>query len=350
MDSQTVMNQRLNVQGAIRAVVEKESLGEAGAHELARAIMDGAATPAQIGAVLVALRMRGETFEELLGFVRALRERMLRVSVSDNHLIDTCGTGGDGAGTFNVSTVAALVAAGAGCRVAKHGNRAVSGRCGSADVLHALGVRLEATPTDCGRCLERAGLAFLFAPAFHPSLRHAAEARREIGVRTLLNLAAPLANPAGARRQLVGVFDERFLVPMVRVLQRLNAEHCLVVHGEDGLDEITTTGTTHVAELRDGDIYTYDLHPLQFDILVARPSDLIGGDARAGADRALQVLSGQRGPARDIVLLNAGAAIYVAGRAASIAEGVRNAGDAIDSGAALSALKELIQFGREAQG
>lgn len=338
----------MTVQEAVRDIVAGKNLGERGACCIASAIMSGQATAAQIGALLVGLRMKGETVEEILGFVRTLRDRMVRVCVSIDGLIDTCGTGGDAAivdgittGTFNVSTVAAFVAAGAGCRVAKHGNRAVSSRCGSADVLRALELPVEATATESARWIDEIGLAFLFAPQFHPSLKHAVKPRLELGLRTILNIAGPLANPAGAKRQLVGVFDPALTETLAQVLLELGSTHCMVVHSEEGLDEISISAPTRVTELRDGHTRTYTIRPEEFGLTVARLEDIRGGDAKVNAEIALQVLRGVRGPKRDIVLLNAAAAIYVSGRCDSLSMSIPLAEQSIDSGQAMEKLQAL---------
>ena len=338
----------MTVQEAVRDIVAGKNLGERGACCIASAIMSGQATAAQIGALLVGLRMKGETVEEILGFVRTLRDRMVRVCVSIDGLIDTCGTGGDAAivdgittGTFNVSTVAAFVAAGAGCRVAKHGNRAVSSRCGSADVLRALELPVEATATESARWIDEIGLGFLFAPQFHPSLKHAVKPRHELGLRTILNIVGPLANPAGAKRQLVGVFDPALTETLARVLLELGSTHCMVVHSEEGLDEISISAPTRVTELRDGHTRTYTIRPEEFGLTVARLEDIRGGDAKVNAEIALQVLRGVRGPKRDIVLLNAAAAIYVSGRCDSLSKGIPLAEQSIDSGQAMEKLQAL---------
>ncbi len=338
----------MTVQQAVRDVVSGKNLDESVANRVASAIMAGEATPAQIGALLVGLRMKGETVEEILGFVKAMRARMIPVRVSGDRLIDTCGTGGDAGavgpvpiGTFNVSTVAAFVAAGAGCRVAKHGNLAVSSRCGSADLLRALGLAVEMSAAESARCIEEIGIGFLFAPLFHQSLRHAVKPRREIGVRTILNIAGPLANPAGARRQLVGVFDGSLTEPLAHVLHELGSTHSLIVHGEDGLDEISVTGPTRVTELRGGRTRTFTIHPHEFGLNTASLADIQGGDSKTNAQIAVQVLSGARGPARDIVLLNAGAAIYVSGRCDSLSSGITLAAESIDSGRAIGKLHAL---------
>lgn len=344
------------IQEAIRSVTAGCNLSEETSHRLAIAVMDGEVTEAQIAALLVGLRMKGETVDEILGMVKAMRERMTPVRVTCDGLVDTCGTGGDAVvlngvptGTFNISTVAAFVAAGAGCRVAKHGNRAISSRCGSADVLRALGSPVEMSPEASARCIDQIGFGFLYAPLFHGSLRHAAAPRREIGIRTILNIAGPLVNPAGARRQLIGVFDARLTEPLAQVLLQLKSIHCLVVHGEDGLDEISLSGPTRVTELRDARIRTYSIDPNEFGLRTCDLAGIQGGDAQANAEIAMRVLSGIHGPTRDIVLLNAGAAIYVSGRCDSLDEGVRLATESIDSGMAKGKLHELRQHVAEGQ-
>ena len=336
------------IQEAIRRVTAGEDLTENAAQQIVTAMMEGEATGPQIAALLVGLRMKGETTDEILGIVRAMRRRMTPVRVSADGLVDTCGTGGDAhvfnegrTGTFNISTVAAFVAAGAGCRVAKHGNRAMSSRCGSADLLSALGVSIETSPAAAARCIDEIGIGFLYAPLYHPSLRHAATARREIGIRTVLNLAGPLVNPAGARRQLLGVFDARLTEPLARVLSELGSTHCMVVHGSDGLDEISITGPTRVTELREGRIHTYSIASNEFGLSTSKLADLQGGDETVNAKIAMQVLNGDPGPTRDVVLLNAGAAAYVAGRCDSLRQGLTLAADSIDSGRALGKLEAL---------
>jgi len=338
----------MTVPDAIRCTVAGRSLSEQQAAGVAEAIMDGQATPAQIAALLVALRMKGETLEEILGFAWSMRRRATPVPLAPcDELLDTCGTGGDAAGTFNISTVAAFVAAGAGCKVAKHGNRSNSSRCGSSDVLEALGVNTQMSPEQTARCIERIGVGFLFAPQYHPGARHAAGPRAEIGVRTIFNAIGPLVHPAGARRQLVGIYDAKLTEPIAEVLGRLGALHGLVVHGEDGLDEITITGATCVSELRDGNVKNYTLRPEDFGVPRGRPEDLRGGEPQDNARIAREVLSGRPGPPREVVLLNAGAAIFVGGKAASIAEGVARAREAIDSGRAMAKLEALLAASRE---
>lgn len=304
-------------------------------------IMEGRAQPAQIAGLLIGLAMKGERPAEIVGLARTMRARAARLSRTFHPVFDTCGTGGDRAHTFNVSTVAALVVAACGVRVAKHGNRSVSSRCGSADVFEALGVNVAADAATVERCLDQAGIAFLFAPTFHPSMRHAAQARRELGVRTAFNLLGPLTNPAGATRQLVGVPRPELTELVARSLALLGTERAWVVHGADGLDEISTTGYTKVSECRDGAVNTFYVHPSDVGLPKAAPEALRGGDAPANAAIARRILAAERGPARDIVLLNAAASLLVAGREPTLQHGVRAAADAIDSGRAAGVLQEL---------
>ena len=311
------------------------------------AIMDGRAQPAQIAGFLVALAMKGERPDEIVGLARTMRARATTLSRSFAPVFDTCGTGGDGANTFNVSTVAALVLAACGVRVAKHGNRSASSRCGSADLLEALGVNVSASPAAVERCLDRAGIAFLFAPVFHPSMKHAGPTRKELGIRTAFNLLGPLTNPAGASRQLVGVPRPELTELVARSLAQLGAERAWVVHGADGLDEISTTGYTKVSECRDGRVNTFYLHPGDVGIPKSAPEALKGGDAADNAAIARSVLTGTPGAARDVVLLNTAAALLIAGRAASVKEGLPMAADAIDSGRAAAVLQQLVEHSRE---
>lgn len=304
-------------------------------------IMNGDATAAQIGAFLTALHIKGETVEELSATVRVLREKAVTVPTS-LPVIDTCGTGGDGLGTFNVSTAAAFVAAAAGAKVAKHGNRAASGKVGAADVLEALGAAIELAPRAAARCLDRCGITFLFAPAYHPAVRHVAAARRELGFRTLFNLTGPLCNPAGARRQVIGLFSSDWLYPVTETLRRLGSEHVLAVHGADGSDEITPAAETLVAELRGGEILSYDITPEQFGFTRCSTADLTGGDAQHNASLIREVLGGGAGPCGAATALNAGAAIYVAGIAASLAGGVARASEILRGGEALAVLDAFI--------
>jgi anthranilate phosphoribosyltransferase len=305
------------------------------------AIMDGEAQPAHIAGLLMALALKGERPEEIVGFARAMRARATPLPRPAGDVFDTCGTGGDGAHTFNVSTAAAIVLAGCGVRVAKHGNRAVSSRSGSADVFEALGVKLDASPDDVVRSLEHTGLAFFYAPAWHPSMRHAAPTRRELGVRTAFNLLGPLTNPAGARRQLVGVSRPEHTELVARALGALGTERAWVVHGAGGLDEISTLGHTKISELADGTVNTFYLHPADVGLPVTDRESLAGDDAASNAAAIESLLAGETGPRRDIVLINAGAALLIAGRTGSLADGLRRAAQAIDEGAASRVLAEL---------
>ncbi|MEP6918414.1 MAG: anthranilate phosphoribosyltransferase [Acidobacteriota bacterium] len=313
-------------------------------------IMEGRAQPAQIAGLLVALAMKGERPSEIVGLARTMRSRALALSRNYAPVFDTCGTGGDRAHTFNVSTLAALVLAACGVRVAKHGNRSVSSQCGSADLFEALGVSITASPAAVERCLQEAGIAFFFAPTFHPSMRHAGPTRRDLGIRTAFNLLGPLTNPAGAERQLVGVPRPELTELVARSLARLGSQRAWVVHGADGLDEISTTGYTKVSECRDGAVNTFYVHPQDFGIATAAPATLRGGDAAANAVIARAILAGERGPARDIVLLNAAAALMIAGKSPTIADGIRLAAEALDSGAAAGVLTQLVALSNAAHG
>ncbi len=307
-----------------------------------REIMEGRASPAQISGLLVGLAMKGERPSELVGLARTMRMEAVPLPRHIAPVCDLCGTGGDRAGTFNISSVAAIVTAAAGVRVAKHGNRAVSSTCGSADVFEALGVRTSPSPATVAACLDQAGIAFLFAPVFHPSMRHAAPVRRELGLRTAFNLLGPLTNPAGPTRQLVGVPQPELTELLARTLLSLGSERAWVVHGADGLDEISTTGYSKISECRNGTVSTFYIHPSDFGLPVSDVAALAGGTAAANAAIALDILKGTRGPARDVVLLNAGAALFIADRAASVSDGVALAGAAIDRGDALETLHRLV--------
>jgi anthranilate phosphoribosyltransferase len=336
----------MTVRDALKRLVAGDDLSEDEAAAVIGDIIAGTATPAQIGGLMVALRTKGETVDEITGFARAARAAASPMPLrATDDLIDTCGTGGDGVGTFNISTVAAFVAAGAGCKVAKHGNRSNLSQSGSADMLEALGINIHMSPDEAARSIEEIGIAFLFAPDYHPGARHAVAARKEIGIRTIFNALGPLVNPSGCRRQLVGVYDAKLTEPIARVLANLGATHVLVVHGEDGLDEVSTTAPTQISEIRT-DVNglspkSYTLVPEQFGLARASLDDLKGGDPQYNASIARRVLNGEPGAWRDIVVLNAGAAIYVAGRAASIADGVRAASESIDSSSACHALERL---------
>ncbi len=333
------------VQTAIRRLVSGEDLERPAAHDVVLAIMGGDTTPAQVAAILVAWRMKGETSEELVGAVEAMRARATRVVTRRTPVVDTCGTGGDGAGTFNISTAAAIVAAAAGTCVAKHGNRAVSSACGSADVLEALGVAIDLGAEDVGRCLDELGLGFLYAPRFHPAMRHAAAPRREIGVRTLFNLLGPLANPAGATRQVVGVYSLPVARLVAAALARLGTERALVVHGDGGLDELNPSGPNHVFAVEGGAVRPFLLEPEAAGI-ARRSLRLAGGSAPENARHMVSLLAGEDEDLLAAVALNAGAAIFAAGQVPTIADGVEAARAAVHSGAARAQLAELRRLTR----
>ena len=333
--------------GILKTLFEGKALSRAQAKEAMGVLMDGKATPAQTGAFLAALRVRGETFEEVVGFAEAMRERALTVSVDREPLLDTCGTGGDGAGTFNISTTVAFIAAGAGAFVAKHGNRSVSSRCGSADVLEALGVRTDLPPERIARCIEEIGVGFLFAQALHPAMKNVGPIRKELGARTVFNLLGPLANPARARRQLLGVYSIAWVPLVAQALKELGSEEVLVVSSKDGLDEISLGAPTVVAHLRAGKIEEYEIDASQLGLPSHDLKALAGGDAKTNAGILEGVLRGKKGPARDISLANAAGAVLAAGLAKDLKEGVELAKEAIDSGKALKALEGLREAGRE---
>ncbi len=337
------------IKEVLARVTEGDTLDRETAREVMSLIMRGEAGDAQIAALLTALRMRGETAEEIAGFAQAMREAAVTISPSVSPLVDTCGTGGDGSGTFNISTAAAFIAAGAGVYVAKHGNRGVSSACGSADVLEALGVDIEMEPEKVRACIEEVGIGFLFAPRFHPAMRHVMRARREMGIPTAFNLLGPLANPAGAQFQLLGV-GRRDKAPLVAgALADMGTRRALVVHSEDGLDEVSSTSPTQVWEVEDGKVREARIDPRELGIPPADPRHLRGGDAAENA-RIIreEVLSGKKGPRRDIAVLNAAAVLYAAGRAAGLAEGLAMAEEAVDSGRALRKLEMMVEFSREA--
>ena len=332
----------------------RQSLSREAAREVMSEILTGGATDAQIAALLVALHMKGETVEEIEGFAEAIRKAAAPLSVHDpaldvsgterDALVDTCGTGGDASGTFNISTATALTIAGAGVRVAKHGNRSVTSRCGSADVVEALGVNITLPPARIAECLEAVGIAFLFAPAMHSAMKYVQPARRDLRLRTVFNLLGPLCNPAHASAQVVGVYSPALVEKLAQALQMLGLTRALVVHGADGLDEITITGPSHVAEVRNGTISVYDVTPEQFGLERAAISAIQGGDKVANAYIIRRLLDGERSPRRDVVLLNAAAALVVAGKADSISEALPMAAQSLDSGAARDKLAKLIDF------
>lgn len=332
------------IAAAIAKLVEHQHLSEEEAAQAMRQIMEGGATPAQIAAFLTALRIKGETINEITGCAGVMREKATHIHAPYANVIDTCGTGGDGAQTFNISTTSAFVVAGAGVPVAKHGNRAMSSRCGSADLLQELGVAIEMTPEKAEKCLAEVGITFLFAPLFHSAMKYAIGPRREIGVRTIFNIMGPLTNPAGAKHQLLGVYARELVEPLAQVLGNLGSERAFVVHGADGLDEITTTGATYVARLERGQVSAFTISPEQFNLPQVPRAALAGGDAPHNARITLAILAGEKGPPRDVVLLNAAAALVVAGTAADVPAGLQLAAQVIDSGAALETLRRLQNF------
>ncbi|HEX5340733.1 MAG TPA: anthranilate phosphoribosyltransferase [Gammaproteobacteria bacterium] len=333
----------MDIKEAISHIVDREDLSRADMEAAMRQIMTGNATATQIGGFLAGLRAKGETVDEITAAATVMRELALRVTVSGEHLVDTCGTGGDGKGLFNVSTAAAFVVAAAGARVAKHGNRAMSGSTGSADVLEAMGVRVDLPPERIAGCIERIGIGFMFAPAHHAAARYAAGPRKELGTRTLFNLLGPLTNPAAAPNQLLGVFAQRWVEPLARVLHALGSEHVLVVHSQDGLDEISIAAPTWVTELQAGRVRSYSIKPEDFGIRLQS----IDGLRVAGAAQSLELIraafSGHPGPAADMLALNAGAAIYAAGVSETLADGVARARAVLASGAALRKLAALVE-------
>ncbi len=335
------------IKTAINKVLNGESLTDAEAEAVMSQIMAGEATPAQIGAYLIALRMKGETVAEITGSARAMRRSAVTVLPNTNpaELVDTCGTGGDGAGTFNISTTAAFVVAGAGQKVAKHGNRSVSSKSGSADVLAALGVNLEVSPEQTAQAIDQVGIGFLFAVKHHPAMKHAIGPRRELGVRTIFNVLGPLTNPAGALSQVMGVYDGRLTEPLAQVLGELGSRGAFVVHGHGGLDELTTTGPSRVSRWEAGKVVTETIDPTTLGFSPADPADLLGGTAEENAVITRAILAGQeRGPKRDVTILNAAAALVAAGSAADWVVGIQMAADSIDRGAALAVLNEFVKF------
>ncbi len=311
-------------------------------------IMDGAATPAQIAAYLMGFRQKGETVDEIVGSVKAMRSRAIRISVGAKIVVDTCGTGGDGAHTFHRSTTAALVAAGAGITVAKHGNRSISSQSGSADLLTALGVKIDLEPGRVADCIDEVGIGFLFAPLYHEAMKHCAGPRREMGIRTLLNVLGPLANPAGATHQVLGVYDAKLTEILGRVLLELGIQHSLVIHGMDGLDEITLSDRTKISEGKGGVVSSYFIAPEEFDLRRVQRKELIGGSPKDNARITQDILRGKKGPKRDIVCLNAAAALVVGQKAKTLKDGVRLAQQTIDSGAASEKLDQLVAYTNKA--
>jgi anthranilate phosphoribosyltransferase len=343
---------------AVRTLVDRRDLTRIEAAAAMEAIMSGAATNAQIAAFLTALRMKGETVEELIGFAQVMRQKAVRVRTRGEEvaaltgtdremLIDTCGTGGDAAGTFNVSTATAFVVAGAGLKVAKHGNRSVSSLCGSADVVETLGINLELTPAQVARCIDEVGIGFLYAPLLHTAMRHVMAARREMGIRTVFNMLGPLTNPASANAQVIGVYAVSLTEPLARVLAELGTFRAFVVHGADGLDEISTTGESRISEVREGVVRSFTVRPEDFGLARATMADLLGGDRTQNADIIRALLNGEPGPKRDIVLMNAAAALVAGARARDLKDGVELAARSIDGGAARTKLTALVALSQK---
>ncbi len=328
---------------AIQSIAEGRDLSQAEMTSVFDQIMTGQATPVQIAGLIVALRMKGETADEIAGAAASMRRHAVFIDAGGLQVVDTCGTGGDNLDTFNISTTAAFVVAGAGVPVAKHGNRAISSRCGSADVLAELGVNIEAPPEVVEECITEAGIGFLYAPKLHPAMKHAGPARKELGIRTIFNMLGPLTNPAGAKGQIIGVFSPELTETFAHVLQRLGCKRAFVVHGRDGMDEITTTASSRVSELNAGEIRTYEFDPLRYIPDLSDPEALRGGDPADNAAILRRILSGDHGAGRDIVCLNAAAAILTGGKADDFSQGMELAQDSIDSGRALAVLENLVE-------
>lgn len=343
MDAMTARyTEKFTIPQGLAAIASGRDLTREEAFQIMTAIMQGEATPAQIGAIMIALRMKGETVDEITGFAEAMRSFSNRVRTNNAHLLDTCGTGGSGIHKFNISTTSAVIAAAAGVRVAKHGNRAMSGKAGSADVLEALGVNIQLTPEQAAECLERENICFMFAQLYHPALKHSAAPRREVGVRTIFNMLGPLANPANADRQLIGIYDRTRTEAIASVLGRLGLKRAMVVGSYDGLDEISLSAPTRVSELKNGKVKTYDISPEDLGLSTVPISAVKGGDAAENALIVRRVLGGEKSPYRDIVLLNAAACIYVADLVPTLQDGVRMAAEMIDSGKAEQKLRQWI--------
>lgn len=331
------------IQEAIAKLVEKKNLTQQEAEQVMNEIMEGKATDAQIAAFLISLRMKGETIEEITACAKIMREKSNSIKPKADYLVDTCGTGGDKSGTFNISTAAAFVAAGAGVSVAKHGNKSVSSKCGSADVFAALGVNIQLEPKMVEKCIEETGIGFMFAPLFHPAMKYVMNARKDTGVRTVFNILGPMTNPAGAKSQVIGVFNPALMKDIAEAMKNLGSRHVMVVNG-DGLDEITIAGKTKVAELKDNKIRIYDINPEDYGLDISTLNEILGGDAQENAKTIISILKGAEGPKRDVVLLNAGAAIYVSGKVSSLKEGIGAAVQSINSGEALKKLEALKEF------
>ncbi|MBI5025286.1 MAG: anthranilate phosphoribosyltransferase [Nitrospirae bacterium] len=328
------------IKEAIKLLADDIHLSEEEMMNAMRDVMEGQATDAQIASFLTALRIKGETVEEITGAAKIMREKATKIRAPKD-TVDTCGTGGDMAHTFNISTTSALIVAACGVPVAKHGNRSVSSRCGSADVLEALGVKIDLPPEKVERCLEETGFGFLFAPLFHPAMKYAIGPRKEMGIRTIFNILGPLTNPAGAERQVLGVYSDELTEPIALVLGNLGARHAFIVHGEDGLDEITVTDATKISELNNGRVDTYYIAPEDVGLKRARREDLLGGNTEENARIILAILRGEKGPRRDIAAINAAAALVAGGKVKTLKEGIEKAAEAIDSGAARKKLEEI---------
>lgn len=335
------------IREAISKVIDRKDMTEAEMVTTFEEIMSGGASPAQIGSFITALRMKGETVEEITGAARVMREKVLHIKTRAKIVVDTCGTGGDESGTFNISTTTAFIAAGAGLTVAKHGNRSISSKSGSADVLKTLGVNIEVAVSHVERCLDEIGIGFLFAPLLHSAMKYAIAPRREIGIRTIFNILGPLTNPAGAHSQVLGVYDSKLTEPLAKVLCNLGSTHVFVVNGEDGLDEITLAEKTHISELKNGKVKNYNIAPEDFGFKRCRREDILGGDSEINARITLDILNGKKGPQRDITLLNAAAAIVAGGRAKDLKEGLNVASESIDSGMAMKKLEGLRRLTNE---
>lgn len=333
------------IKEAIKKAVDKIDLSRDEAASVMDEIMKGEATPSQITAVITALRMKGETVEEITGFALKMRDHSIKISPKVKGLVDTCGTGGDSSGTFNISTTAAIVAAAAGANIAKHGNRSASSKCGSADILEAMGVKIEILPEKVEKCIEATGIGFMYAPSFHPAMKYAGPSRREIGIRTIFNILGPLTNPAGAKKQLIGVFSEELTVLMPLVLQNLGSERVMAVFGRDLLDEISVCDKTMISYLKDGVIKNYDIAPEDFQLQKRKKNELLGGSVNDNIKITYDVLKGtDKGAKRDVVLLNTSAVLELAGIARDMIAGIELAKEAIDKGLAFKKLEELIKF------
>ena len=333
----------MDIQTAINEVISGHDLDRADMHDVMQAIMQGKATPAQIGGLLVGLRLKGESVDEITAAAEVMRELAEKVNVDKTHLVDTCGTGGDGANTFNISTTSAFVVAASGAKVAKHGNRSVSSKSGSADVLEAAGINLQLNAEQVASCIETVGIGFMFAPMHHSAMKHAIGPRRELGIRTLFNVLGPLTNPAGAPNQVIGVFSNDWLIPLAETLKQLGSNHVLIVHAQDGMDEISIAAKTNIAELKNGNIDHYHITPDDFDMKMQDVTQLAVNDVKESLNMMRSVLDNTDGAAKDIVCLNAGAAIYAAGITDSIRDGVDKAIEVIKSGAAKQKLEQLIK-------